>query len=144
MFIVIWKRPWCLERLRTGGEGDDRGWNGWMASSTWWTWVWVDSSSGRWTVRPGMLWFMGSQRVRHDWMTELNWTDCYLIVLKSESKLICFIIIDNPMFAFCDIFRARVNVQFIFNSVVVKDGKDAVDALQICVEPNGWGVSCCS
>ena len=70
------KRPWCWERLRTGGEGDDRGWDGWMASSTWWTWVWVDSGSWLWTGRPGMLRFMGSQRVGHDWVTELNWVLC--------------------------------------------------------------------
>ena len=63
----------CWERLRAGGEGDDRGWDGWMASPTQWTWVWVDSGSWWWTGRPGMLWFMGSQRVGHDWPTKLNW-----------------------------------------------------------------------
>ena len=64
-----------LERLRAGGEGDDRGWDGWMASLTQWTWVWVDSGSWWWTRRPGVLWFMGSQTVVHDWATELNWTE---------------------------------------------------------------------
>ena len=67
------KRLWCWERLRAGGEGDDRGWDGWMASLTQKTWVWVDSGSWWWTGRPGVLWFMGSQRVGHDWVTELNW-----------------------------------------------------------------------
>ena len=67
------KRPRCWERLRAGGEGDDRGWDGWMASPTQWTWVWVDSGSWWWTGRPDMLWFTGSQRVGHDWVTELNW-----------------------------------------------------------------------
>ena len=67
------KRPWCWERLKAGGEGDKRGWDGWMASSTQWTWVWVGSGSWWWTGRPGVLQFMGSQRVRHDWATELNW-----------------------------------------------------------------------
>ena len=67
------KRPWCWERLRAGGEGDDRGWDGWMVSPTQWTWVWVDSRSWWWTGRLGVLWFMGSQRVGHDWVTELNW-----------------------------------------------------------------------
>ena len=57
-----------------GGEGDDRGWDGWMASLTRWAWVWVDSRSWWWTGRPGMLQFTGSQRVGHDWVTELNWT----------------------------------------------------------------------
>ena len=61
--------------LLAGGEGDDRGWDGWMTSPTPWTWVWVDSRSWWWTGRPGVLWFMGSQRVRHDWATELNWTE---------------------------------------------------------------------
>ena len=65
-----------LGRLRAGGEGDDRGWDGWMASPTWWTWVWVESWSWWWTGRPGMLWFMGSQRVGHDWVTELELESC--------------------------------------------------------------------
>ena len=67
---LIWKRPWCWERLKAGGEGDDRGWDGWMASCTRWTWVWA--SSGRWcqTRKPGLLQSMRSQRVRHDWGTE--------------------------------------------------------------------------
>ena len=55
-----------------GAEGDDRGWNGWMASLTRWTWVWVNSGSWWWTRRPGVLRFMESQRVGHDWATELN------------------------------------------------------------------------
>ena len=63
--LLIW-RLWCWERLRAGGEGNDRGWDGWMASPTRWTWVWVDSSSWWWIGRPGVLRFMGSQRVGHD------------------------------------------------------------------------------
>ena len=69
--LTHWKRPWCWERLKAGGEGDDRGWDGWMASPTGWTWVWVNSGSWWWTGRPGVLWFMGSQK---SW-TQLNWTD---------------------------------------------------------------------
>ena len=69
------KGPWCWERLKAGEEGDDRGWDGWMASPTQWTWVWVSSGSWWWTGRPGVLQSMGSQRVRHDWAIELNWTD---------------------------------------------------------------------
>ena len=69
------KRPWCWERLRAGGERDDRGWDGWIASLTQWTWVWVGSGSWLWTGRPGMLQFMGLQRFGHDWATELNWTE---------------------------------------------------------------------
>ena len=67
------KRLWCWERLRAGGEGDDRGWNGWMASQTQWTWVWVSSRSWWWLGRPGVLQFTGSQRVGYNWVTELNW-----------------------------------------------------------------------
>ena len=67
-----WKRPWCWERLRAGGEGDDRGWDGWMASPTRWTWVWASSRSWWWTGKPGMLQSMGSQAVGHYWVTELN------------------------------------------------------------------------
>ena len=70
-----WKRPWCWEGLGAGGERDDRGWDGWMATLTQWMWAWVTSGSWWWTGRPGVLQFMGSQRVRHDWATELNWTD---------------------------------------------------------------------
>ena len=73
--LIHWKRPWCWERLRAGGEGDDRGWDGWMVSPTQRTWVWVNSGSWWGTGRPGVLWFMALQRVGHDWVTELNWTD---------------------------------------------------------------------
>ena len=64
-----------LERLKAGGEGDDRGWDGWMASPTRCTWIWVSSRSGWWTGKPGTLQFLGSQWVGHDWVTELNWTE---------------------------------------------------------------------
>ena len=72
--LTHWERPWCWERLKAGGEGDDRGWDGWMASPTQWTWVWASSRSWWRTGSPGMLQSMGSQRVRHNWATELNWT----------------------------------------------------------------------
>ena len=71
--LTHWRRLWCWEGLGAGGEGDDRGWDGWMASPTQWTWVWVNSGSWWWTGRPGVLGFMGLQRVRHNWETELNW-----------------------------------------------------------------------
>ena len=64
-----------IEGGRRRGEGDDRGWDGWMASPTRWTWVWVDSESWWWTGRPGMVQFMGSQRVGHNWATELSCKD---------------------------------------------------------------------
>ena len=66
------KRPWCWERLKVG-EGDDQKWDGWMASLIQWTWIWVSSRSWWWTGKPGMQQSMGLQRVRHDWVTELNW-----------------------------------------------------------------------
>ena len=69
------KRPWCWERLRAGGEGDNRGWDDWMASLTQWTWVCVGSRCWWWIARPGVLQFMGLQRVRYNWTTELNWTE---------------------------------------------------------------------
>ena len=75
--LTHWKRLWCWEGLRAGGEGDDRGWDGWMASWTRWTWVWVNSGRRWWTGRPDVLRFMGSQRVGHDWATELNWTEVW-------------------------------------------------------------------
>ena len=73
--MIHWKRLWCWEGLGTRREGDDRGWDGWMASLTRWMWVRVNSGSWWWTGRPGVLRFMGSQRVGHDWATGLNWTE---------------------------------------------------------------------
>ena len=70
---VILKRIYNINWIV--GEGDNRGWDGWMASLTRWTWVWMNSGSWWWTGRPGVLRFMGTQRVRHDWATELNWTE---------------------------------------------------------------------
>ena len=78
-FLASWceelthlKRPWCWESLRAGGEGDDRGWDGWMASPTKWTWVWGNSGCWCWIGRIGMLQSTVSQRVRHDCAAELN------------------------------------------------------------------------
>ena len=69
------EKDWCWEGLGAGGEGDDRGWDGRMALLTRWMWVSVDSRCLWWTGRPGMLRFMGSQRVGHDWVTDLIWSD---------------------------------------------------------------------
>jgi len=101
------EKTWCWERLTAGGEGDDRGWDGWMASPTRWTWVWVDFGSWWWTERPGVLRFTESQRVRHDWTTELNWTEhpvistCVYYTIRKytmircgmEYSVMCFIVI---------------------------------------------------
>ena len=94
-----WKRPWCWERLKAGGEGDDRGWDGWMESLTRWTWVWASSRNWWWTGKPGVLQSIGLQRVGHDWETELKWTEVLprlilmaifedLLLLKKK-KLFC-------------------------------------------------------
>ena len=69
--LTPWKEPWCWERLKAGEE-DDRGWDGWMASPTQWTWVWVNSRRWWWTGKRSMLLSMGLQRIGHDWATELN------------------------------------------------------------------------
>ena len=71
--LTHWKRPWCWERLKAGGEGDNKEWDGWMASPTQWTWVWASSGRSWWTGKPGVLQSMGSHGVGHDW--ELNWPD---------------------------------------------------------------------
>ena len=96
---------WCWEGLGAGGEGDDRGWDGWMASLTGWAWVWVNSRSWWWTGRPGVLRFMGLQRVGHDWATQLNWTEVLSTLLSSPcsqestgilSNTACIIILNSP------------------------------------------------
>ena len=68
--LTPWKRPWCWERLRAGGEGGNRRWDGWMASPTQWTWVWASSRRSWRTGKPGMLQYMGSQS--QTWLS--NWT----------------------------------------------------------------------
>ena len=84
--VDSWKRPWCWEGLGAGGEGDDRGWDGWIASPTRWTWVWVNPGSWWWTGKPGVLRFMGSQKVGHGWAIELNWRDYIIKVLNRRNK----------------------------------------------------------
>ena len=91
--LTHWKRLWCWEGLGAGEEGDDRGWDGWMASLTRWTWVWVNSGSWWWTGRPGVLRFMRSQTVGHDWATDLIWLDwglCFLFVV-----VLCSVVSDS-------------------------------------------------
>ena len=85
--LTHWKRPWCWARVRAG-EGGNRGWNERMASLTQSTWVSASSRSWWWTGKPGMLQSMGSQRVRHDWATELKWTqnDCIETYFIYKSK----------------------------------------------------------
>ena len=84
--LTHWKRPWCWDGLGAG-EGDDRGWDGWMASPTRCTWIWMNSGSWWWTGRPGVLQFMGSQRVGHDWATELNWIPWYYLFTRNAAPI---------------------------------------------------------
>ena len=82
--LTHWKRPWFWEGLEARGEGDDRGWDGWMASLTQCTWVWVNSGGRWWTGRPGLLWFMGLQRSD---MTEwMNWTKLNFISEETRAE----------------------------------------------------------
>ena len=82
---LMLKRPWCWEGLRAGGYGDDTRWDGWMASPIQWTWACVNSRSWWWTRRPGVLQSMGLQRVRRDWVTELNfYFACQIDFLKTN------------------------------------------------------------
>ena len=75
--LTHWKRSWCWKRLKAG-EVDERGWDGWMALPTQWNWVWASSGGWWWAGKPGVLQSMGSQRVRHYWANELNWTEIIL------------------------------------------------------------------
>ena len=87
--LIHWKRPWCCERLKAGGEGDNRGCDGWLASPVRWRWVWASSGSWWWTGRPDELQFMGSQSIRYDGATELNWyvyIYIHIFFFKQERK----------------------------------------------------------
>ena len=76
--LTHWKRPWCWERLKAGGEGDDRGQDGWMASLTRWTWVWASSGSWWWTGKPGML---------QSGMLQSTWNAAQWGAAKSQTQL---------------------------------------------------------
>ena len=77
------KDPDAWERLKAGGEGDDRGWDGWMASPTQWTRVWASSRSWWWTGKPCVLQSMGLRRIRHNWASELNYTSVVFFLLRN-------------------------------------------------------------
>ena len=88
---LMWRADSLEKTLMMGGIGGRRRrgrqrMRGWMASPTRWTWLWVNSGSWWWTGRPGMLWFMGWQRVGHDWATELNWQSVHRYIHISFQK----------------------------------------------------------
>ena len=115
--LTHWKRLWCWEGLGAGGEGDDRGWDGWMASLTRWTWVWMNSGSWWWTGRPGVLQFVGLQRVGHNWATGLTWQiylqECWI----SSQKILAYLVLysasldPTPQDLFLHIPYGSVNVR---------------------------------
>ena len=112
--LTHWKRPWCWERLTAGGEGDDRGWNGGMASPTQQAWVWVNSGGWWCTGRPGMLQSMGLQGVRHDWVTELNWTNMFINLLFTIA--ICIIYLLQGLISFLGKYLHYQFLLFCFDS----------------------------
>jgi len=119
--LTHWKRPWCWERLKAGGEVDHRGWDGWMASLTRWTWVWVNSGSWWWTGRPGVLQSMESQRVGHDWATELN---CYiytyhLMLFSFNSKTHDMILNLTQKTQKWNIFLQKIQVKYFFHAFLL-------------------------
>ena len=107
--LTYWKRPRCWGRLKTGGEGDDSGWGGWMASLTLYTCIWGSCGSWWWTGRPAVLQSTGSQRVGHEWATELNWADgtryhdlsFLMLSFKPAISLSSFTFIKRFLFVFC-------------------------------------------
>ena len=107
--LSLWKRPWCWERLKAGGEWDDRGWDGWMASLTQRTWVWASSRSWWWTGKPGILQPMGSQRVKHDWATELNWMD---VEVGSTIPIFLRVLIINGCWMLSKTFSASIEINY--------------------------------
>ena len=112
------KRPWCWERWRAGGEGDDRGWGGWMALPTQWTWVWLDSGSWWWAGRPGVLQFMGLQGVGHDRATELELEKLSTCLLNINHFVVIAVVIppfsSNPLFFFLLFFLFFFLTSFLF------------------------------
>jgi len=144
------ERLWCWEEFGAGGEGDNRGWDGWMASLTRWTWVWMNSRSWWWTWKPGVLWFMGSQRVGHDWATELNWYVYHVscIYIAGYSYVTCCIVllvyIYIYIFVFFNIFtKSSVPLLKLYcfpscSSTMKSILKHAGETVKNCTQENIW------
>ena len=147
------KRLWCWEGLRAWGVGDERGWDGWMASPTRWMWVWVNCGSWWWTGRPGVLWFMGSQRVGHDWETELTliqWMQCLSVhsVVQLCLNLCNLMNCSLPGSYIHEIFQARilewVNISFSRGSYWLGSNLCLLNLLhwQVLFQWATWEASC--
>ena len=113
MWRTVLNRPWCWARLKVG-EGDDRGWDGWVASPTQWTWVWVNSRSWWRTGKRGVLQSMVSQRVWHDWATELNWYVILMLIIIIYKAYFYLqqVILTSRVFLFCSI--KSFSLKFLF------------------------------
>ena len=99
------KRPWCWERLKAGGEGDDRGWDGWMAPLNQWTWVWVDLGVGDGQGGPACCDSWG--RKESDTTERLNWTvGVFNISLKATTISIC---IYMPIYTYVYVHTYKFN-----------------------------------
>ena len=129
--LTHWIKPWCWERLKVGGEGDDRGWDGWMASPTWWTWVWASSGSWWWTGKPGVLQSMGLPRVGHDWATELNWTE----QMMRDARL-------NELQAGMKIGGRNINnLRYVDDTTLMEESKEELKNLLMRVKEESEGAS---
>ena len=101
------EKTMMLGKIEGRRRRGNREWDGWMAYPTWRTWVWVDSRSWSWTGRTGMLWFMGSQRVGHDWATEMNWTE----LDSSPPGFFVHVIFQARILQWVTIYYSRVSSQ---------------------------------
>ena len=113
--LTHWKRPWFWEQLGAGGEGDDRGWDGWMASLTWWTWVWVNSGSWWWTGRPGVLCVVHGVTKSQTWLsywTELNW--CALKIVWTHK---IFLLLFSISYTRCISVKPKNKKGSLFDSI---------------------------
>ena len=126
--VTPWKRPWCWERLKAGGKATDRGWDGWMASLTRWTWVWASSGSWWWTGKPGVLQSIRSQR---DTNERLNWTDIlnHVNTLTGKKKrprkipqALCVFLFNSLFYTFTNFFKCAI-ITFTFRKKSIKDIK---------------------
>ena len=152
-YLAIWceelthlKRPWCWERLRAGGEEDDRGWDGWMASPTQWTWDWVDSRSWWWTGRPVVLWFtrLQSQMWLSDWTElkslRLSLIISYLLISLSWSSVIGFTDFSAKISLFSEFSNCTLTTKWtgFFTTLNTKPNRHCGQSLKSDFSPYCW------